>query len=331
MVVEDREQGIGSRGQGNFGRIGVLMGGPSSEREISLRSGTAVYEALKALKPDVVNLDIIDNDIEMVRAQIKKAGVKVAFIALHGRFGEDGIIQKLLEEMDIPYTGSGIFASRLALNKIAARDIFKKAGLLIPRAQILNKNNPVINNFKKLPVVVKPATSGSSIGLTIVEKEEGLGQALKEAFNHDADVLLEEYIQGRECTVSILEERPLPVIEIIPKTKFFDYQAKYTKGMTEYIVPANLEKGVYKRVQEAGLSAHKALGCSGFSRSDIIIDRFDNPYVLELNTIPGMTQTSLLPKAAASEGINFSELCLKLLTLALIADKRKICAGNGKR
>ena len=312
----------------NFGRIGVLMGGPSSEREISLRSGTAVYEALRTLDSDVVRLDIIDNDIEIVRAQIKKAGIKVAFIALHGRFGEDGIIQKLLEEMSIPYTGSGIFASRLALNKIAARDIFKKAGLLIPQAQILNMNNPLINNLKKLPVVVKPANSGSSIGLTIVEKEEGLRTALQEAFNHDTDVLIEEYIQGRECTVSILEERPLPVIEIIPKNKFFDYQAKYTKGMTEYIVPANLEKGVYKRVQEAGLTAHNALGCSGFSRVDIIIDRNNNLYVLELNTIPGMTQTSLLPKAAASEGINFSELCLKLLTLALIPDKRKIYAGS---
>ena len=328
MAITNRTKSQELRTKNNFGRIGVLMGGVSCEREISLRSGTAVYEALKTLDPDVVRLDIIDSNIERVRTQIKKAGIKVAFIALHGRFGEDGIIQKLLEEMDIPYTGSGIFASRLALNKIAARDIFKKSGLLIPRAQILNKNNPLINNFKKLPVVVKPANSGSSIGLTIVEKEEGLKTALQEAFNHDTDVLLEEYIQGRECTVSILEERPLPVIEIIPKAKFFDYQAKYTKGMTEYIVPANLEKGVYKRVQEAGLTAHNALGCSGFSRVDIIIDRNNNSYVLELNTIPGMTQTSLLPKAAASEGINFSELCLKLLTLALMPDKRKICAGS---
>lgn len=317
-----------------IGRIAVLMGGPSSEREISLKSGKAVYGVLKLLNLDVISLDIINSDINRVRTQIKDNKIKIAFIALHGRFGEDGTIQSLLEEMHIPYTGSDIQASRLALNKIAARDALKKAGILVPDTEVMNKsrsflqddkqrskkgrnkNTTIIDNSKKFPLVVKPVSSGSSIGLSIVEKREDFEAALKDSFNHDEEVLVEEYIEGREITVGILDEKALSVIEIIPKRRFFDYRAKYTKGLTEYVVPANLPEKIYNHIQQVGLTAHKALMCFGFSRVDMIMDKKTRVFVLEVNTIPGMTQTSLLPKAAEAEGISFGELCIKLLILA---------------
>lgn len=301
----------------DFGKIGVLMGGPSTEREISLRSGAAVFGALKALGIETSAIDITDGDLKRARAQIEKERIKTAFIALHGKFGEDGTIQKLLEEMGICYPGSGVEASKRALNKIAARKLFKEAGLFVPEAEVVRKNNVFTKKAKNFPVVVKPASSGSSIGLTIVEKEADLDNALKDAFGYDDDVLIEEYIAGRECTVGILGESPLAVIEIIPKSKFFDYQAKYTKGLTEYVVPAKLAKDIYTKTQEAALRAHRALGCFGFSRADIIISSDRRAFVLEVNTIPGLTEMSLLPKAALAEGIDFRQLCLKLLSFAL--------------
>lgn len=306
-----------------FGRVGVLMGGPSSEREISLKSGRAVYEAFSALSLDAVCLDINEDDIDKAHGKIEKEKIGVAFIALHGRFGEDGTMQRLLEEMGIPYTGSGVKASKTAFNKIAARNTFKKSGLLVPQAQVIKKDALIYNMPKEFPVVVKPVSSGSSIGLNIVEKGEDFSLALKEAFSYDEEALIEDYIEGREVTVGILDERPLSIVEIIPKRRFFDYQAKYTKGLTEYIVPANLEKKVYKNTQDAAYLAHRALGCRGFSRVDIIIDKHNQPFILEVNTIPGMTQMSLLPKAAGAEGISFSDLCLRLLSLAVKEEKRK--------
>ncbi|MDP1853359.1 MAG: D-alanine--D-alanine ligase [Candidatus Omnitrophota bacterium] len=322
MAVAGRIKKQEPRTKNQFGRIGVLMGGPSSEREISLKSGSAVFEAFKSSNLDVVVLDITESDSGKARTQIEKARIKIAFIALHGKFGEDGTVQKLLQEMRVPYTGSGIEASRLALDKIAARKRFKEAGLSVPEAEIVNKNIPFKKKLGKFPVVVKPATSGSSIGLSIVEEEKDLWPALREAFVHDENVLIEEYIQGRECTVGILEDKPLAVVEVIPKRKFFDYQAKYTKGLTEYIVPAAFTQDIYSKVQETALAAHKALGCYGFSRVDMIIDNTNRLFVLELNTIPGMTQTSLLPKAAQAVGVNFIQLCMKLLSLALTPRKQ---------
>lgn len=313
------------RGMRNsFGKIGVLMGGPSSEREISLKSGGAVYAALKSLGMDVIAVDILNDDIKQVALQIDRAGIKIAFIALHGRFGEDGTIQGLLDNMRIPYTGSGSEASRLALNKIMARKMFIRSGLNIPKADIVTSEFSDKLNVDKFPVVVKPATSGSSIGLSIVEKKENLALALSEAFEHDSEVLVEEYIKGRELTVGILEDNPLCIIEVIPRNKFFDYQAKYTKGLTEYIVPAKLSSGAYSKIQEAALSAHHALGCRGSSRVDIIADDAFTPFVLEVNTIPGLTENSLLPKAAGAQGISFGQLCVKLLCLA--RDYREVIA-----
>jgi len=303
-----------------FGRIGVLMGGPSTEREISLKSGKAVYESLKEMGLDVIAVDIKTDDLKQNSCLIKSKGIDCAFIALHGRFGEDGQIQTILDGLKIPYTGSGAKASMLAMDKIASRKIFQEHGLNVPRYMILESSsfnsNQVVYSELHLPWVVKPATHGSSIGLSIIDRSEDLDKALELAFGFDERVLIEEYIEGRELTVGILEDRALSVIEIRPKKRFFDFQAKYEYGMTQYFVPAQLDGDITHQVQETALLAHKLLGCFGFSRVDMMLNRRNIPFVLELNTIPGLTLTSLLPKAAKAEGIDFGQLCLRLLKLA---------------
>ena len=306
-----------------LGRIGVLMGGSSSEREISLKSGKAVCAALKNIGLDVVPIDITTEGADENIRLIKSQGINCAFIALHGRFGEDGQIQQILESIDMPYTGSGVDASRLAMDKVLSRKIFESSGLAVPRYEVLEKGSyrGAWDNRLGFPLVVKPATHGSSIGLSIIDKKEDLPRAAELAFKFDDRIVIEEYIKGRELTVGILEERPLPVIEIIPKKMFFDFEAKYQPGMTEYVVPAKIDEGAARKTQEAGLSAHRLLGCAGFSRVDLILASNGVPFVLEVNTIPGMTSTSLLPKAAKCAGIDFEQLCLTLITLAY--EKRK--------
>ena len=303
-----------------FGRVGVLMGGPSTEREISLKSGKAVYESLRQSGLEVVGIDIETDNIEKNIRLIKSYNINCAFIALHGRFGEDGQIQEILDILKILYTGSGTLASRLAMDKIASRRIFEINGLRVPRYKTLdrfsyNANWKVHNNLA-LPLVIKPATHGSSIGLSIVDKEKDLNKAVDVAFGFDERILIEEYIKGREVTVGILDDRALPVIEIIPKKRFFDYEAKYQIGMTDYVVPAKLEESIAKKIQSVALSAHKLLGCFGCSRVDMILSKDNTPFVLEVNTIPGLTSISLLPKAAKVVGIEFPDLCLKLIKLA---------------
>lgn len=293
-------------------RIGVLMGGPSSERDISLLSGHAIYNALKLQGYNCVAIDIGED----AYGQIRSSQIDVAFIALHGRFGEDGTIQMMLEELGIPYTGSGPVASRLGMNKVASRKIFQQQGIPVPKYTVLTKPNhqcPELN----FPLVVKPSSHGSSIGLSIVEDEGGLPEALERAYEYDDVIIVEEYIRGREVTVGILDEEPLPVIWLIPKRRFFDYRAKYEKGMTLHIVPAPFAEDIYFKVQAVGLKAHQALGCRDFSRVDMFLDEDQRPLVLEINTIPGFTATSLLPMAAEAEGYSFEELCSKLLELAL--------------
>jgi D-alanine-D-alanine ligase len=304
----------------DFGRIGVLMGGASSEREISLKSGHSVFDALSQLRLDVVGIDIVtDNPEENVRL-INSRNIQCAFIALHGRFGEDGGIQKILDGLSLPYTGSGVRASQLAMDKIASRKIFEAQGLAVPEYRIIERatySSDWQGKFSlSFPLVVKPATHGSSIGLTIVDKKEGLPQAIDLAFSYDQRIVVENYIRGREITVGILDEQPLPVIEIVPKKRFFDYEAKYQTGMTDYVVPAQLEAAVARAAQDAGLAAHKSLGCFGCSRADMILSNENIPFVLEINTIPGLTATSLLPKAAKVVGLDYGELCLKLISLA---------------
>jgi D-alanine-D-alanine ligase len=303
-----------------FGRIGVLMGGPSTEREISLKSGKAVCEALKQAGIDAVAIDVKTDDAAENIALIESSNIDCAFLALHGRFGEDGQIQNILESLKMPYTGSGVEASRLAMDKIASRKIFEAHHLCVPSYRVFVQGNDATGwrgeDGFSLPLVVKPATHGSSLGLSIVDDKTGIDQAVDLAFGYDERILVEEYIKGREVTVGILEDSALPVIEIVPKKRFFDYEAKYQSGMTEYIAPAQLNETVARKIQEAALSAHRLLGCFGCSRVDIILRDDATPFILEVNTIPGFTATSLLPKAARIVGIEFGELCIRLITLA---------------
>jgi len=301
----------------DFGLIGVLMGGVSSEREISLKSGHAVYNCLRSLRLDAVAIDIKTENIRENISLIKSKKIDCAFIALHGRFGEDGQIQAILETLKVAYSGSGIKASRLAMDKPASLRIFERSGLKVPAYQVVEKNtNWKIRGELVLPFVVKPAMHGSSIGFSIIYKKEDLEKAVNFANSFDKRVIIQEFIKGRELTVGILDEETLPIIEIIPKKTFFDYEAKYKEGMADYIIPAKLPKRCAVKIQKAALSAHKLLGCSGCSRVDIILSEDNIPYILEINTIPGFTSTSLLPKAAKAAGIDFNALCLKLIRLA---------------
>ncbi len=301
-------------------KIGVLMGGISSEREISLRTGKTIEAALRKKGYRVVGIDV-DKDIA---DRLRKEGIEVAFIALHGRYGEDGTIQGLLEIMGIPYTGSGVLASAIAINKVITKRLLEYHQIPTPRYTVFKKDEAGADYQKSLeshgfeyPVVVKPSSEGSTIGVTIVRDEGELLEAMNLAFSYGSEVLMEEYIPGREITVGVLDETPLPVIEIVPKEEFYDYQAKYTKGMTEYIIPARLSDGLYKKVQDLGLRVYEVLGCKGVSRVDMRVDREDNPYVLEINTVPGMTETSLIPMAAKEIGIDFPELIERILESAL--------------
>ena len=303
----------------NFGKVGVLLGGSSSEREISLKSGKAIAAALRAEGVEVIEL----GEKEDIRSGVLKHRIDLAFIALHGRFGEDGRVQSFLEEEGIPYTGSGVAASRLAMDKIASRRVFRQAGLTVPFTRIYQRGKAHLPPPFSGPLVVKPAREGSSIGLSIIHSPREYESAIREAGRYDERILVERYIPGRELTVGVLAEQALPVVEILPKNKFFDFQAKYTKGMTEFKLPAPLPEARYREVQAAGLRSHQALGCYAYSRTDIILGEDGRPYILEVNTIPGFTATSLFPLAAARAGINFNELCVKMLKLAKLAPWRR--------
>lgn len=298
-----------------FGKVGVLAGGPSNEREISLRSGKAVFNALIQEGVDASFLDVYDN----IHDIIKKNSMDVAFIALHGRFGEDGTVQRILEDADIPYTGSDPDASKIALDKIATKEIFIDKKIPTPKYIILEKNSFNIKDTLKLglPLVVKPQFEGSSIGLSVAKEEKDLGKSIDKAFEYGSKVLVEEYIEGRELTVGILDDMPLPVIEIVPKGRVYDFKAKYSDPDTQYLVPAPIDKDAFERAKELGLKAHASLGCRAFSRVDMMMNKDGAIFVLEVNTIPGMTERSLLPKAAAAIGLNFNKLCIKLIENAL--------------
>lgn len=306
---------------GKFGRIGILMGGYSSEREISLKSGKAVCDALNSSGCCAVPLDIVDKEEGRILSVLLDSQIDVAFISLHGRLGEDGTIQSILEKAGIPYTGSGVAASRMAINKISSQNLFRQNGINIPEYIALSKNDiidvdSIFDEINSSIIVVKPACEGSSIGITFVHEKGELQPALGRAFRQGKDVLLERYIKGRELTVGILEHEALPVVEVRPCRDFFDFTAKYQDGKTEYLVPANIHPDVTSQIQDIALKVHRILGCAHFSRVDFILDENVVPYVLEANTIPGFTSTSLLPKAAGQTGIDFKQLCLKLVELA---------------
>lgn len=304
-----------------FGRIGVLMGGYSSEREISLKSGMAVVEALKSEGCQVVPIDITETDEKEIASLIARSGIDTAFIALHGRLGEDGRIQAILENLNIPYPGSGVESSRLAINKTLAQSIFKNNGIPVPPYVIAGRDDNLKEEFliKELgnpPWVVKPACEGSSIGISLVETIKDFKKALQIAGEYGGKILIERFIKGRELTAGILEERALPIVEIRSSRTFFDFTAKYKQGLTEYIVPAVLPRKLGRELQAQALKAHQALGCRDISRVDMILASDGTGYVLEINTIPGFTSTSLLPKAAKAAGLEFNQLCHILVELA---------------
>ncbi|MGQ9859030.1 MAG: D-alanine--D-alanine ligase [Thermodesulfobacteriota bacterium] len=294
-------------------RIGVLMGGVSAEREVSLSSGAAVLDALKSLGYDAVGVDLKED----AARRIWESRIEVAFVALHGRWGEDGVIQGLLEAMGIPYTGSGVLASALGMDKVRSRWIFERHGLPVPPYKVLTPKEarsfvPGLQG-PDLPLVVKPSREGSSIGVHIVREKGDLRVALEEALSFGHQVLVERYIPGREIQVGILDDRALGAIEIRPKLEFYDYSAKYTDGLAEHIFPAPLEAERYQRALDLALEAHRLLGCEGGTRVDMRLEEPGDFHVLEVNTLPGMTPLSLLPEIAAGVGIGFAELCERIL------------------
>ena len=291
-------------------KIAVLMGGLSREREISLKTGAAIARALRERGYDVTVMDV-SRDIGL---QLVEKGIEVAFIALHGRLGEDGTIQGLLEILRIPYTGSGVKASAIAMDKIVSKRLFREAGLPTPGFQVLEK--PVTAPPRLLPLVVKPAMEGSTIGVTIVRSSEAWAKAMEAAFQYDQTVLVEDFIAGKEITASILDGNPLPLIHIEPKEGFYDYKAKYTPGGTLYHVPATLDSITERGLKDLAAQAYKTLGCESCARVDMILSDDAGPMILEVNTIPGMTPTSLVPKAAGAAGMTFNDLAEAILNTA---------------
>jgi len=297
-------------------RIGVLMGGRATEREVSLRSGRAVWRALVRRGYQAVAIDA-EGDVPRT---LRTRKVDLVFLALHGRGGEDGTMQGLLEVMGIPYTGSGVRASAIAMHKITAKAVLAAQGIPVPTGTVVQAGMPrpaAPPSGLKLPLVVKPASEGSTIGVTILRRASEWRGALRRAHEHDREALVETYIPGREVTVSVLDGDALPAVEILPLGGFYDYAAKYTRGRTGYLCPAPLARDVSRRVRDLAVQAYRALGCEGAARVDFRVTLRGKPYVLEVNTIPGMTETSLLPMAAARAGLEYDALTERILHSAL--------------
>ncbi|MGD2029551.1 MAG: D-alanine--D-alanine ligase [Desulfobacterales bacterium] len=306
--------------------LALLSGGKSSERDVSIASGNQVYEALNREKYDIIRYDP-KTDISRLVADAPK--IDAALIILHGPMGEDGTIQGLLDLLEIPYQGSGVLGSAIGMNKLVSKQLYEKSGLQVPPYMVI-KRYDVLNPEKcaeqlGLPLVVKPIGSGSSVGISIVKSIDGLKDAVDNAFAHDAIVIMEAYIDGIELTGGVIgndKVEALPIIEIIPDKSydFFDYAAKYTAGATREICPARIDEALTQKAQAVSITAHNALFCKGYSRTDMILKDQDL-FVLETNTIPGMTATSLLPLAADAEGISFSRLLDRLIELSIEAHK----------
>jgi len=291
--------------------IAVLKGGPGAEREVSLRSGAAVAAALRARGHTVHEVDPRERRLDL------PAGVEVVFLALHGAYGEDGTVQQQLEELGVPYTGCGVEASRVAFDKVLTKERCLAAGVPTPRFAVFDSADAPWPSDWQPPAVLKPVCQGSSVGLQFISRESDWPVALAECLRHDTRALLEERVSGRECTVGILEGRPLPVVEVRPRSGVYDYQSKYTSGASEYLCPAPFDPEVTAAVQAAGMAAFTAIGGRDYARVDVMVDAAGRPMVLEVNTLPGMTETSLLPKAAAAAGISYPELCQRMVLLAL--------------
>ncbi|MBF0228654.1 MAG: D-alanine--D-alanine ligase [Desulfamplus sp.] len=319
-------------------RLALLSGGDSSEREVSLSSGKQVYEALDKEK---YHISKYDPKTDLKQIVEDAPNIDVALLILHGPNGEDGTVQGLLELLKIPYQGAGVLGSALAMNKLAAKTMYEQSGIKVPQYISFSKGDFFNNNIEQtatlktdytqidswvdklgLPIVVKPACAGSSVGMSIVKNKEDIVQAIEKAFQFDKNILLESYIRGVELTCGVLGNRELealPVIEIIPGKgyEFFDYNAKYLKGASEEICPARIEDKVRIKVQEYAIAAHKALFLRGYSRSDMLLSNDGELYLLETNTIPGMTATSLYPQSAQVAGYSFAQILDKLISLAM--------------
>ncbi len=296
-----------------FGKVAVLFGGKSDEREVSLNSGAAVLAALKRQGVDATAFDPASQDLSELSAYDR------AFIALHGRFGEDGTIQGALDLMEIPYTGSGVMASSLGMDKWRSKLLWRATGVVTPDFELVTAQSDFAAIEKKLglPLFVKPANEGSSIGISKVKKTGGLEAAYLLAAKADPLVIAEKFVGGGEYTVGILGEQVLPIVRIVPKNEFYDYEAKYLRNDTEYLCPCGLSKEKEAQIQAEALQAFRAVGCKGWGRVDFLMDEAGNHYFLELNTSPGMTDHSLVPMAAKAAGISFDELVMKILSMTL--------------
>jgi len=292
-----------------YRRIAVLMGGPSAEREVSLNSGRAVADALRTAGYVVDEVDLTDTSLHI------PDGVEAVFIALHGTFGEDGQVQALLRDRHMPYTGSDAASSRLAFDKVASKKLFEREGLPTPPYEILSGNR---SHTLPIPLVVKPVHQGSSIGIHRVFQEADWNAALAAAAAYDEQVLVEQFIAGRELTVGVVGDEILPVLEIKAPEGYYDYRAKYTTGLTEYLVPAPIPDDRAQACRELAERAFRVLGCHAMARVDFRMNPEGNLFILEVNTIPGFTATSLLPKAAKAYGIEFPELCDRIMKMARV-------------
>ena len=288
-------------------RLAVLMGGLSAEREVSLRSGAAVMGALQEAGFEAVEVIVEEKNFSL------PAGIDMAFLALHGTYGEDGQVQDYLKSKGIPFTGADAATSRITIDKEKTKEKLRAAGIPTPEGQLVQNANEIT---VPLPVFIKPNTQGSSVGSRAVLSREGLDAAVSDALKYDSAVLIEQLINGRELTVGVLGDQVLPVVEIRPLEGFYDYTNKYTKGRTEYFCPADLPVEVAAKIQAYALAAHRAVGRTVYSRIDFLLEKDMSPFCLEINTIPGMTATSLLPKAAAAVGITFPQLCRRIVELS---------------
>ena len=294
-------------------KIAVLMGGPSAERDVSLATGRGISKALRSLGADVVEVDVRDAKFEL------PDDVDLAFIALHGTFGEDGQVQRILEARGVVYTGEGVEESRLAFDKIRSKEKFREHQVITPEWETIGAHQ---RPRMQLPIVVKAPRQGSTVGVHIVKKAEELESAIADAAEYDRELLIERFVPGRELTVGILGDQVLPILEIIPKGGFYDFTNKYpflnpkAGGGAQHVCPAKIDPGKTKEIQDLALRAYRALGLEVYSRVDAILSETGQPFVLEINTIPGMTEASLLPEAAAAAGISYVDLCARIIALS---------------
>lgn len=299
--------------------IGVLMGGPGSEREVSLASGTAVLNALTGAGYNAIKVDVTE------KSPVLPEGLDLVFNLIHGTYGEDGGLQAYLEELGIPYTGTGIESSRIGFDKVLSKEEFVAAGVPTPKSQTLLTKEGASEVEFDLPYVVKPPREGSSVGVHVCKTQEEAVAAFEDVVKYSEDVLVEQFVAGKELTVGIVGDEILPIVHIDPSGEFYDISSKYSwlaepddpSVTTQYHCPADLDESTTERIQKAAKAAYDAIGTEIYARVDVLLDNLGNPYILEINTIPGMTETSLLPKAASSFGYSFSELCVKIGELSL--------------